>query len=505
MKNILLSVLCVAASVYGHAQETAVNAAPGDVVGYGSIRNGESYYIAYMQGSEKKDSSALMLNLYDRNLQPVKQATIEVPASARIGGLTSNGDFTMLVMADPVRQTRTTMILDREGHVMHSNEETSIKPAVLGPEYAPSIYTIEPNQFVMVRLAGAKKNGYEVEAIDQELNTRWIKTFVPDNGSLSVVDARVFLDRLFILRREKKEKTIYSVQCINISTSKEIYTTELRQGAELCTPAFIKMSDASLLTAGTYTQEGKSDQQEGVFFARLDPEGKANIVLDPWEITKRQIKNDAIASLANGKTKVFIEDILENRTNPGEYTLVGEEVNQSADQSKNVVFTVSDMLLFHLSREGLITGVDVIEKKKTEAVVKNVPAEKTGSVAEWLYKKQFFPYSGIIESGPRQILIYKNDDGGITKAYFRTVDSIGSVTSLDINRKMPGDKQAAANTYVFDMASDAPQPFRGAGVGNQGQVMLYDMGPSIFRMNLQPVPERNEGRPEGNDNRNERR
>jgi hypothetical protein len=503
MKNTLLLTLCIANLAYVHAQETAVNVSYRDLISYGAARNGESHYAAYMRSSDKKDSSVAVLNFYDRNFQLVKQAELDMPSSTHVAGIGYSGDFTLLAMADPAKQTRTLVLLDREGHVMHRSEETSIKSAVLAPEYYPSIYTIEPNTFVLVRLAGAKKNGYEVEVRDQELNTRWIKTFVPDEGVWSVVDTRAFLDKVFILRKEKKEKNTYSVQCINIASSKEMYNTDLRQGAELCYPSFIRVSEGTVLTGGLYAKEGRSAQNgDGVFFAKIDAEGKPMLILNPWEITK-QLKGDAAAALASGKTKVFIEDIAENKSNPGEHILVGEEISQSGDVSKSITFSVSDMLLFRLNREGLLTAIDRVDKKKREAVIKNVNVEKD-AVAEWLFKKRFFPYGGIIENGPTQMVMYKNDEGEITKAYFRPIDSVKMVTNLDISRPSPEDKQGGANAYVFDMAADAPQPLRDAIPGSQGQVLLYDSGSSVFRMSVQQVPERNENRNEGsNEGKNE--
>jgi hypothetical protein len=166
-------------------------------------------------------------------------------------------------------------------------------------------------------------------------------------------------------------------------------------------------------------------------------------------------------------------------------------------------FTVLDFMIINFDAAGNFTGIDKREKISREAIVRGSMSKENGlALAQWMAaKKRYFGYRYMIENNDKQYIVFKNEDGFKTKAYFMPVDGQGPVGELDLDKWMGEglnklgkfSKFTGGNKKTFESTVDFGQPesyeiYKNIIPAKPGYVLMYEFSKSNLNIWLEPVP-----------------
>jgi hypothetical protein len=467
---------------------------------FGGVRidqHGQFIYTQHLvENPRGNDSNLVVIGMYDLGLMPLKRIEYAIGPMASVASLSFNGQFFIIILADPANKTRTTVLMDREGGVMKKKDETNLRLAILQPDNYPLIFSSLTNDFTVLYPIGEKNAGYELIVYDQELEPRIKKSFVPTEGAWTIQDMVMDMEKLNILRKEINaagDKTSYSLHQVNTMTGETQNIIELKRDDNLITPRSIRLRTGEIITGGTFTKRANSSASEGMFITRIDAAGKQFSHIIPWEILKQAVKSDISSDLANGKMNVFVEDYILRPNNEG-YTIIGQAYSKTDDNGVVHVKT-GDILLFHLTPEGAPARIDKIDLKPREAIVKgNLAGESDHTINNWLAKRGFFSYSGSSNLGGQPSIAYNAIADDQIKAYFSSIDSPKNdqIQGIDINRvaALTGEKSSqppSPITYTYSTARYTPETSSGVILGLDERTIFFDFRKPKLVIWTQPI------------------
>lgn len=492
--------------------------------------NGDYYYTFYFgEKSATKGMINFVLSIYDKELKSINTTPVEISKNAELAASAFNGKFFLFVFSDAIKRKRTLLVLDQKGNIVKQRVDEDVKSSLLMPENNPHVHGISTEEFLIVRPEKEKKFGYEVERIDTGLVSKWTKSFFPEKGFWTIEDTKLVNGKLYILRDEKaallSDKHTYAVQQMKVENGEVSYTTSLDNGDDGGFPNFIQVSENGVVaTGGMYFKNGKYDDKnsDGLFFALLAADGSiTKYSKTSWGKVKDQLKGDFSSDLFGGKTKVLVEDIV--KKTDGNYMIIGETWRKSNDANntgagaltsmafgksggsdgKERGFTVMDFCIFNFDAQGELMNINRIEKATKEAVIKGELANSNGlAMAQELYKRKFFCYRKTIDIRGEQYLMYKNEDGFKTKAYFLPVDAtttenagfldMDKWVSEDLNKVGKLSKMMGSNKSVFGnegtFGVSNPELYKNIIYAKPGFVLLYHLKGDQLAMWLQKTP-----------------
>jgi len=489
--------------------------------------DGSFFYTFYFgEKTENKDMANFVLQLYDQDLKSIATKTIEITKFSKLAASAFNGKYFFFIFADPNKNTETFVTIDKQGNLVKQKVNEGVRAALLVPDNYPDVFPESDDDFLVVTAEKEKKFGYEVERMDKEFNSRWTKSFFPENGSWSIEDAHILNGKLYILRTEKAhtvgDKYFYTVQAINADNGEQLYATALNDGDDGGFPGFIRVADDGTVAAGgMYFHDGRySDKNsDGCFFALISPDGKMKFNKASWSDVKQRIKDDYSQNIFAGKTKVLIEDLIHKKD--GGYVLVSETFQKGkasddhikisfgggikpSSKENELDFSVLDFVLFNFSASGELTGITKIDKESREAVVKgSMAGENALTIAEWLGdKRKFFCYKSTVEFNGKQYILFKNEDGAKMRAYFMPIDgtTTENLPNIDLD-KWVSDKlnkwaklSKAKHTFEYDPMKDeiSGETYKNIIAAKPGFMLLYNFN---YKGNmdiwLEPIPTTN--------------
>jgi hypothetical protein len=503
--------------------------------GVRSVNNGEFYYTLYFgEKSETKGMANFVLAIYDKDLNPVTNKTIEVSKNSELAASAYSGKYFLFIFADVNRKTMTKIVMDRTGAIVKQLAEEDVRRSLLVADAFPHIQVLNENEFLIIRAEKDKKMGYALQVVDKELTTKWTKEFFPEKGIWHIMDTKLVGSNLYLLRREKPnalwgDKFVYAAQSINTATGDVVYTTELKDDKDGGFPNFITVAeDGTLATGGMYFSDGKFDDKnsDGFFFTTVAPNGTmSRFDKHTWKSVKSDINGPWILEFMGGKTKVLIEDLV--RAKDGTYVLIGEAYRKSsvANTGNGVVrglagfgssssssssgdetgFTVEDFVLINFDASGNFTGISKVAKTSREAIVRGEMSKANGlELAQWLQqKKGFFTYRYIVDQNGKQNIVYKNEDGIKTKAYFLPLGATASAGEIDLDKwlseglnklgrfsKLAGNN-SAKTTIESSVGFGEPESreiYKNIIPAKPGSMLLYEFSNSKLTIWLEPVP-----------------
>lgn len=423
------------------AQEVSITGiSPESFSGVRSVNNGELYYVAFMD-DVAQDSGSVALRVFDRGMQPRREINLPVAKGTQLAASAFTGQFYILQLVNPGNKSRTTVVVDEGGNIFKRKDETDIKPSVLSPASFPAIYPVSSNDYLVIRTNRDGKSVFEMELMDTELGSRWQKTLESSSGS-EVIDFKTEMDRLSLLQKTNAGHETYLLRTLSGMAGDDFFSTEIRDGENMGVPGFIEAKNGFITAAGIFQRESSPGKSEGLFFAKLDPTGKAEqIQFAPWRLIKTQVKNSIISDLETGKIDVLFQGAIPDANEEG-VTLVGELYKKTAGAEANTAtFSVQDMILVHIRRDGQVDKVSQISKPTRSVLVKgSLSAKSSADMAYWFDKKQFFGYRAALPVGGNAVIAYIDNKKGKATGYFATLDSTGAVppeniTTLDIERQ----------------------------------------------------------------------
>jgi hypothetical protein len=188
-----------------------------------------------------------------------------------------------------------------------------------------------------------------------------------------------------------------------------------------------------------------------------------------------------------------------NLTGSGAGALLGSSGGSSAGE---IGFTVLDFVFFNFDATGNLSSIDVVAKQNKEARVSGkIASEKGLAIAQYMYGRGFFCYKELIEKDGKQIIVYRNDDGFKSKAYFLPLGekSTENIPSIDMDRWVSEKlnklgkfaKAAGADQYSFNSdsnASDTYALYKNITSFKPGFMLLHDFNQKGLKVWLEPVP-----------------
>ncbi len=499
--------------------------------------NGEYYYTLYFgEKTENKGMANFVLALYDKDMQPVKTTNLEITKNSELAASSFSGKYFLFIFTDINKKTRSLFILDKEGNIVKQKTEEDVRRALLTADNFPDVHILGEEDFLLVRAEKDKKFGYEIERMDATLTSKWVKTYLPEKGIWSIEDSKLANGRLYLLRKEKPnalwgDKFNYAVQGINLDNGDITYTTELSQEDDMGFPSFIRVTNnGTVATGGMYFKDGKYDEKnsDGFFFALINADGTMNkFTKSTWKKVKDQVQGDWLNEFFGGKTRVLVEDVLVKKD--GTYMIIGETFRKSDDpdntgsgtegrlrklgalsgggsssssseNSDDRGFTVMDFLFINFDANGEFAGISKVEKPSKEAVIKGSLAKESAlAMAQSLAKRKYFCYREVIEVNDKQYIMYKNEDGFKSKAYFLPVgqESVTGIGSIDMDKWVSeglnklgkltgGNKHTITDPEPFTNSN--PELYKNILPAKAGHVLLYQFSNGKMSMWLQPIP-----------------
>ncbi len=533
MKKQILACLVLLVAFTGilSAQEITIES-PG-ARGFSGVKsiNGEIVFTTWFgEKTETKGMASFVLKLYDKELKEIKTTEVEISKFSELASSAFTGKYFLFIFVDALKKNRTMVTLDAAGNVIQKKVEEDVRRALLTEENFPIIHVLNDEEFILLRPMKEKKFGFDIERLDKDLNSKWTKSHIPEDGIWKAQDSKVSNGKLYLLREQNPSRSsdnyVYSVQCFNVEDGEQLYSTDLTNGEDGGAPAFIRVTaNGEVATGGMYFKNSKYDDKnsDGLFFAIISTDGKVNqFTKKTWDSMKDQISGEFSSALLGGKTKIMVEDVI--KKTDGSYMVICEQFKKANNSSMTgsgagallgggssssstatgpeIGFTVLDFVFFNFDASGKLSGIEVVAKQNKEAKVSGkIASEKGLAIAQYMYGRGFFCYKELIENNGKQIIVYRNDDGFKSKAYFLPVGakSTEGIPSIDMDRWVSENlnklgkfaKATGSGQYSFNSdsnSSDTYKLYKNITSFKPGYMLLYDYNQKGLKVWLEPVP-----------------
>lgn len=373
--------------------------------------DGQIYYTYYKIESPKSGTQLVLLS-YTRELMPIKRTQIDIPRNSYIAASAFNGSVYFLVLADESKRSFTKLAVELDGKITKKVVEENQPAAFFTPALTPKVYCVMPDGFIVASHAmNGKIQGFKIEHLERNADSRWVKTYFPEKGSWSVVQCYPVMERLAVLRKEEKEgkkaETVYAIQTIQGDMGDPMFLSELTDTNNILKPTFFKAKEDFSITAGImYKEDGKTIV--GIFTGLLGPAGDLQkIVKIPLSKITEVLKGDILLSIAEGRSGLFIDDII--RSIDG-YAVVAEIFTRTQN-GKDANFTSEDFVAVLLDNEGNMTTASTHSKAPKQAIVKGPMAQADDQeLAKWLADNHFFSYKIGSHLREQAAFVYQSED-----------------------------------------------------------------------------------------------
>jgi len=527
--NCFLLVCILSLSCIANAQEITIDAP--NSRGFSGVKsiNGEIVFTTWFgEKTENKGMANFILKLYDKELKEIKTTEIEVSKYSELASSSFTGKYFLFIFVDVMKKNRTMVTLDSKGTIVQKKSEEDVRRALLIAENFPIVHVLNEDEFILLRPMKEKKFGFDIERLDKDLNSKWTKSHIPEDGIWKVQDSKVVGNKLYLLREQNPSRSsdnyVYSVQCFNVADGEQLFSTDLVNGEDGGAPAFIRItSKGEVATGGIYFKGSKYDDKnsDGMFFCVISEDGTiSKFSKKSWDSVKAKISGEFSSALLGGKTKIMVEDVIRktdgtfmviceqfkkandaNNTGSGAGALLGGTSSSSTTTGPEIGFTVLDFVFFNFDDAGELTSIEVVKKQNKEArVTGKIASEKGLAIAQYMYGRGFFCYRETIENNGKQVIVYRNDDGFKSKAYFLPVGSASTegIPSIDMDRWVSEKlnklgkfaKATGSDQYTFnsDQTSDTYGLYKNISSFKPGYMLLYDYNIKGLKVWLEAIP-----------------
>lgn len=506
-----------------------------DSRGYNGVKSipGKAFYFFHFgEKSATKGMANFTLELYDQSLNKISSIPIELSKSSELAGNCFNGQYFLFVFTDISHKTLSMITLDEKGAIVKKSVQEDVKRSLLDPDYYENILPAGDEDFVMVQPVREKKTGYAITRLDKDLQVKWTKEFTPETGSYEAMDCKTANGKVYVLRKDQKHAVGHSFEtgifCYDLATGNDVYSYKLYDGVFSCYPTVMDVDDqGNLTTGGMYFNGTTFDEanSDGLFFLALDPTGqKGKYRITPWTKVQSKMNGEFSSTLFGGKTKVLVEDIVGKPD--GTYTIIAETFRksnnanltgngalrmamggkpQTSGSEHEVGFTIMDFILFNYDKEGNLATLTKIEKPTRDIIIRGKMAQENGlSIALFMQEANMFCYRYIIEHNGKQYIVFKNNDGAKTKAYFMPLDATSTkgLAEIDLNKNisegtnklmkagamMNGDA-TIYDTGDFGTLKEDPEKWKNIVPGKPGSMLIYNYQNGKLNMWTEAIPD----------------
>lgn len=501
--KIALLALCLAASTASTAQQVQIDGVrPKEFRGVNPIK-GKGYYTYYVNEKTGKGMVDFALEIYDQDLNVIKKTNIEVTKSSEVVGSEFNGNDFMFVFNDLRKETNTFVTVDGQGNIIKQKTEPVKKMVTVA---STAIYpSLDGNGFYMTHAVKEKKWGFEVVKYDRDLKELWSKTTTVEKGMVSVASAESGPGKLMVISMERPgmmSKKIYGkVVCFNGDTGEKEYEYDLYDGKQTNLPSsFLIEPDGSVATAGMYYEGEKmsGDNSDGIFFLKLDPNGKQTAYKSiDWDNgIQEALKATSRKFSIGSKPKVLFHEIIKESS--GNYQVISETFRKAigalgvlamAGGNSNVPmrFTVMDYIIFNFDNKGEPMDINKIEKPYKTIELDGTIANADGiTLASYLKKFKMFTYEyqTKLQNGKQAVVFTNFEDAGLG-----TGKPYVGIATIDIGKDTEMQKIPLSKKYASFVTGNPENLRAGAMEGKPGKICMfvYDKKAKAIMMSIEEI------------------
>lgn len=503
LRAIVLTTAFSLASLASAQQVQIDGIRPKEFRGVNSIKD-KGYFTYYVNEKLKKGMVEFALEIYDLDLNLIKKTEIAVTKNSEVKGAEFNGQDFLFLFTDLSEKANTYVTVDETGNVIKKKTEENKK---IQTAYTTEVYpALDGTGFYITQAVKEKKWGYEVTKVDRSLKQLWSKTETVDKGMTGVSYGLGDEGRFVLISTERpaltSNKLFNRVVSFDGATGKKQFTYDLYDGKQTNLPStFLVEADGTLATAGMYYEGEKAtgDNSDGIFFLRLDAQGKAlayksidwdNGIQSALKATQRKFS-------IGGKPKVLFHQIVKEPG--GNYQVISETFRKAAGASTALAvmggarggdipvrFTVMDFIIFNFDPAGEPLDINKIEKPYKSLSVASAYAANGIQMAQYMKQFKMFTYEfeTTLPDGKKAIVFTNFEDAGLGagKPYV-------GVASIELGKEPQVQKIPLPKKYTSFVTGDPDNLKAGSMKGRPGKFCLfvYDKKAKAVMMSIEDI------------------
>lgn len=441
---IMLFFTCVIIATGINAQEATLTDIPARKFEGVKEIEGIGYYTFYFEGKAKKGKRDFVLVIYDYDLNEINTAKVNLPKHVVLVDGVFNGSHLLIGFIDARKKKVTYITFDSKGNkVKERYDDVKNKQILTDPQFRPRLFGGEDGSFFIVKVIKEKKYGFQVEKVDSDLGSVWIKSYVPKKGLVIPVDAVNENGVLAIMsvqyeKRINKKRYDVNLSAFNTDSGDHMYEATVNNSKYFPVPSSLTVdSDQSVVLGGMYYEGEKEKRKnsDGVFLSKYDVAGKKVFFKTTgWDQgLQKMVKSSINKEFLSGKPMVLFHDI--ESTADG-YRVIGESFRKAVDGLQtamslvggggniNMKFSVFDFTIFNFEKDGKVAGMDIIPKEPRnidlESIMDGGLFTSTMYIAKYLEKFGYFGYRFTTEDASGEdAIVYYNLPGGTIKLKVR--------------------------------------------------------------------------------------
>lgn len=402
----------------------------------------KGYYAFYKSEKNSKGMSTYKFHLYDLDLKPIKVNTINVPKNAILVDEVYNEDYFLIAFLDFKKKTQILIVYDNNGNQtkrkdipLESKQLKSFNEAIKTGTGYFSLFPSKKEGFYKIETIKEKKYGYNIQKLDNQLNTLWKKSYVPKRGFANIVTGESSNGRLCVLQLSKEsrlsKKGFNDLLVFDDKTGNLIGKADLTTAEHNLLPSTILVeNDGSIVLGGMYFdgEKVRPKGSDGIFTAKFtDKAQKVFIKKYPWDKElKKRVKQGVGISVLGSKPQIAFHTIKEV---DGNYQLIGETYKFSiysntsynssgtytSDGTKTVSFITMDFVIFNVDKKtGELKNLQFIPKEKQPSTftVQSSDIRYTIMAISYFAKRHNVFSYGFTEKNEKgeNAIMYFNDD-----------------------------------------------------------------------------------------------
>ncbi len=492
--SILFSFILLTSSAL--AQEISISDVPARKFKGVKELEGKGYYTFYFEDKAKKGYRDFVLKIYDYDLNEINTTKVNLPKNIILIDGVYNGENLLMGFIDGKNLKVTYVTFNENGNKLEERlDDIKNKMLVTDPAYRPRLFSGDNNTFYIVKVVKEKNYGYKVEKVGAKLDSKWVKSYIPEKGFIVPISAISENGVLAITSMKYPNSFGYKKAGINLSafdteSGEHLFDRQLNSPETYPIPSSATVDkDGSVVIGGMYYDgpKAKSSNSDGVFLMKFNKNG------DNEFFKTTNWKEGLQASLNENMKKDFLSSapmvLFHDIENTGQgYRVIGETFKKTVDQlqtalsfaggrsgSLQMKFSIMDFSIFEFSNSGVVQKVNFIEKEPRSVDLESYFGTETGGglytstmvIAQAMKKNNFFGYRFTTEdsNGEDAIVFYNNPSNG---TFSNGVPYFGIARLSDPKNPVKHDIRGEDNSFSSGIKEI------GIVKNKEGKILLYN-------------------------------
>jgi len=447
-------------------------------------RDNHVFYFYYTKPSPgTKDKTDLYLKSFSRDINPNEKTKIPLAKGDEVLACNNNGNIFFVLIGNRSSKTITKSLWEPNGKAKKTITE-QVPSSFFDNRNDIKLVTAMPDVFILITPTESKKHkGYKAQQFDQEMNERWNKTYIPENGDYQIISAESSMERVLVTRKQTQGSNVtYSMQSIMSDNGEQLNNYEIKNNDVAVTPsAIVKADDITAITGPI----GTFEKSQGIFLQILGPGGEVrnNLQLNNEKFID-SLKGYTRSDIVSGSMNLYPEDI--KRTMRGLQLVT--EMYSLKKTGKDYNLKTGDFVVFEMDHEGNIISIKTIETAGRNITLSGELSDmQPGDLLQWALKQNLFAYR-YTPTVRKAVVTYKAYDNGQPVAHFINLMDV-TPDGKPIDQTLPIkhlDKPKADPTNISSSQSDVS--YNDLIPGTENKCIFYQYNGSKLDIWLQPMP-----------------